>query len=117
MNRSTCLICESEDNTAIRDPTHIPDGGDAAVVGIVLRTQVLQLQNLCFPLQLRPNQHRYANVCKNINIFKKEKRRERGTGKETTKAKQLQRKVKEMNMYVSFNETEMEREGSSINSL
>lgn len=100
MNRkSTCLICESEDNTAIRDPTHISDGGDAAVVGVVLRTQVLQLQNLRFPLQLRPNQHRYANVCKNINIFKKKKRRERGTGKETTKAKQLQRKVKEMNMY------------------
>lgn len=66
----TSLIGESEDNTAVRDSTHISDGGDAAVVCVVLRTQVLQLQNLCFPLQLRPNQHWYANVCKNINIIK-----------------------------------------------
>lgn len=60
----TCLIGESEDDAAIRDAAHISDGGDAAVVGVVLRTQVLQLQYLRFPLQLRPNRHRYANVCK-----------------------------------------------------
>lgn len=64
----TRLIGKSEDNTAVRDPTHISDRCDAAVVRVVLRTQVLQLQNLCFPLQLRPNQNWYANVCKNINI-------------------------------------------------
>lgn len=66
---STCLIGESEDHAAVRDPTHVSHRGDAAVVGVVLRTQVLQLQNLRFPLQLRPNTHWYANVCKNINII------------------------------------------------
>lgn len=58
-------VGESEDHAAIGDPAHVPDRGDAAVVGVVLRTQVLQLQNLCFPLQLRPNQHWDANVCEN----------------------------------------------------
>lgn len=35
---STCLVGESEDYAAIRDPTHISYGGNAAVVGIVLGT-------------------------------------------------------------------------------
>lgn len=61
----TCPVGEREDHAAIGDPAHVPDRGDAAVVGVVLRTQVLQLQYLCLPLQLRPNQHWYANVCEN----------------------------------------------------
>lgn len=60
----TCLVGESEDDAAVRDAAHVPDGGDAAVVGVVLGPQVLQLQYLRFPLQLRPNRHPYANVCK-----------------------------------------------------
>lgn len=68
----TCPVSEREDHAAIGDPAHIPDRGDAAVVGVVLRTQVLQLQNLRFPLQLRPNQHWYANVCENTTgIFRR----------------------------------------------
>lgn len=52
-----CFVGESEDNAAVGDPAHVPDRRDAAVVGIVLGTQVLQLQDLRFPLQLRAKQH------------------------------------------------------------
>lgn len=83
---STCLIGESEDNAAVRNPTHISDRGDAAVVGVILRTQVLQLQDLCFPLQLRPNQHWYANMCKSIILIKSRNAAKNRSGEAMKKA-------------------------------
>lgn len=62
----TCLVGEAEDHAAVGDAADVPHRGDAAVVGVVLRPQVLQLQNLRLSLQLRPNQHRYDNVCETL---------------------------------------------------
>lgn len=39
----TCFIGESEDDPPVRNAAHVPDGGDAAVVGVVFGPQVLQL--------------------------------------------------------------------------
>lgn len=63
---STCLVGKSEDNTAVRNPTHISDRGDAAVVSVVLGTQILQLQNLRFPLQLRRKNNTGMQMCAKI---------------------------------------------------
>lgn len=49
----TCLVGEFEDDVSVGNATDVPNGSDAAVVGIVLRTKVLQLQDLRLPLQLR----------------------------------------------------------------
>lgn len=60
----TCFIGESEDDPTVRNAAHVPDRGDAAVVRVVFRPQVLQLQDLCFPLQLRVRgREQCANVC------------------------------------------------------
>lgn len=60
----TCFIGEPEDDPTVRNAADVPDGGNAAVVGIVFGPQVLQLQDLCFPLQLRVRGRKQcANVC------------------------------------------------------
>jgi len=63
-----------------------------------LRPQVLQLQDLRFPLQLGPKQHWDANVCEDINVIelkKTQREKKRGRGKGQTPPKE---KVEEMNM-------------------
>lgn len=106
---STCLVGESEDYAPIRDPTHVSDRGNAAVVGVVLRTQVLQLQDFCFPLQLRPNQHWYANVCKNINIIKRKKCRKLVDDKGQTAPKKGQRDEYVKRFNAVFNKSEKKK--------
>lgn len=60
----TCFIGEAEDDPMVRNAAHAPDGGDATVVSVVFGPQVLQLQDLCFPLQLRVRgREQCANVC------------------------------------------------------
>lgn len=39
----TCFVGEFEEDILVGDTTHIPDRGDAAVVGVILRSKVLQL--------------------------------------------------------------------------
>lgn len=56
----TCFICEPEQDVFVRDAAHVAHGGNAAVVGIILRPQVLQLQDLRLPLQLRPTATVYS---------------------------------------------------------
>lgn len=60
----TCFIGQSEDDPAVWNAAHVAYGGDAAVVSVVLRPQVLQLQDLSLPLQLRARgREQFANVC------------------------------------------------------
>lgn len=47
----TGFVGEAEGDHFIRDAADIPHRGDAAVVGVVLRSQVLQLQDLGFSLE------------------------------------------------------------------
>lgn len=47
----TCPVVQIEDGTLVPDATHLADRGNTGVLGIILRTEVLQLQDLGFPLQ------------------------------------------------------------------
>lgn len=46
----TCFIGEAEGDHLVGDAADIPHRGDAAVIRVVLRAQVLQLQDLCLSL-------------------------------------------------------------------
>lgn len=108
---STCLVGESEDHAAVGDAAHISDGGHAAVVGVVLRTQVLQLQNLRFPLQLGSNQHWCANVCKkNSHKMELRRRRKPGDGSGAPKGQTPPQEGQRDEYGSSFNEAQNEKE-------
>lgn len=47
----TCPVAQSEVGALVFNATDVPDGGEAGVVGVILRTQILQLQNLCLSLK------------------------------------------------------------------
>lgn len=49
----TCPVAQSEVGALVFDATDVPDGGEAGVVGVILRPQILQLQNLCLSLKHR----------------------------------------------------------------
>lgn len=51
--RPTCLVREPEGHHLVRDAADIPHRGDAAVIRVVLRSEVLQLQDLCFSLRMQ----------------------------------------------------------------
>lgn len=51
--RPTCFIRESEGHHLVRDAADIPHRGDAAVIRVVLRSEVLQLQDLRFSLRVQ----------------------------------------------------------------
>lgn len=48
---ATCPVVQIEEGALVPDPTHLADGGDAGVLGVILGTEVLQLQDLGLPLQ------------------------------------------------------------------
>lgn len=49
----TCFVGKLEHDVLIGNAADVANGRDARVVGIVLRSEVLQLQDLRLPLQLR----------------------------------------------------------------
>lgn len=49
---NTCFVGQPEGHHFVRDVADVPDGSDAAVVGVVLRSKILQFQDLRFALQL-----------------------------------------------------------------
>lgn len=69
IKNQTCFIGQSEDDSAVSDAAHVPDGGDTAVVGVVLGSQVLQLQDFRFPLQLRAKDKERHEMCASVYIY------------------------------------------------
>lgn len=47
----TCPVVQIEEGALVSDAAHVTDRCDARVLGVILRTKVLQLQDLCLPLQ------------------------------------------------------------------
>lgn len=47
----TCPVAQSKVGALVFNATDVPDGGEAGVVGVILRPQILQLQDLCLSLK------------------------------------------------------------------
>lgn len=47
----TCPVGQTEEGALVSYTTDVPDGGDAGVVSVILRTEVLQLQYLRLALK------------------------------------------------------------------
>lgn len=48
---ATCPVVQAEVGALVSDAADVPDGGDAGVFSVILRTKILQLQDLRLPLQ------------------------------------------------------------------